>query len=64
MDEKKLEKIAKKIVKIEEQRLKNRNNDSAEEQLEELISNLSIVDLMELDDYIQSKKLLNKKFSI
>lgn len=53
MNEKKLQRLAKKIAKLEKDIRKDKNAETAENEINNLIAGLSTEDLILLDEYIQ-----------
>lgn len=53
--------IAKKIVVLEKQIRRNENKEAAEAEIERLVSSLTLMEMMALEDYIASKGLLDIK---
>jgi len=47
------------ILKLEE-KMQMQSNDEVQEQIQNIISQLSVEDILELDDYIMSKTLFDK----
>lgn len=54
-DEKRLRKIADKIINLEINIRKNRNAEECEEEIQRLSRNLSVEEMMFIDDYISEK---------
>lgn len=54
-DEKRLKKIADKIINLEINIRKNRNAEECEEEIQRLSRNLSVEEMMFIDDYISEK---------
>lgn len=52
--------LAKKIVKLEQRMRQDKTDKSAEQEIEKILSSLSLEDILELDEYIFSKNLLTK----
>lgn len=50
--------IAKEIVALEKQIKRSENKEAAEARIEELVSKLTLVEMMALEDYIASNELL------
>lgn len=50
--------IAKEIVALEKQIKRGENKEAAEARIEELVSKLTLVEMMALEDYIASNELL------
>ena len=49
-----------KIVKLEEKLKLDKNNQSIQNQIQEIMSALSLEEMLELDDYIMSKNVVDK----
>ena len=58
--EKKLEKIAKKIAELENKMATGKDTELCENQIMELSKNLTLEEMLAIDDYIMSKRLLKK----
>lgn len=58
--DKRIEKIAKQIVKIEKEMHLGKSDLSNEEKIENIIQRLSFEDLIKIDNYIISNNLLTK----
>lgn len=58
---KRLAPIARRIVALEKQIKQGVNKDAAETEITELVGKLTLVEMMALEDYIASKKLLDTK---
>lgn len=58
MNDKKLQRLAKKIAFLEKELKRGKNTEATQEEMEELVKGLSIEDLMLLDEYIQENHLI------
>lgn len=58
--EKKLEKIAKKIAELENKMVTGKDTELCENQIMELSKNLTLEEMLAIDDYIMSKRLLKR----
>ena len=58
--EKKLEKIAKKIAELENKMATEKDTELCENQIMELSKNLTLEEMLAIDDYIMSKRLLKR----
>lgn len=58
--EKKLEKIAKKIAELENKIATEKDTELCENQIMELSKNLTLEEMLAIDDYIMSKRLLKR----
>ena len=58
--EKKLEKIAKKIAESENKMATGKDTELCENQIMELSKNLTLEEMLAIDDYIMSKRLLKR----
>ena len=58
MNDKKLQRLAKKIAFLEKELKRGKNTEAIQEEMEELVKGLSIEDLMLLDEYIQENHLI------
>lgn len=58
MNEKKLQRLAKKIANLEKDIRKGKNAETAENEINNLIADLSTDDLILLDEYIQKNNLI------
>lgn len=58
MNEKKLQRLAKKIAALEKDIRKGKNTDDAEIEMNNLIADLSTDELIMLDEYIQENNLI------
>lgn len=58
MNEKKLQRLAKKIANLEKDIRKGKNTEAAEIEMNNLIADLSTEDLILLDEYIQENNLI------
>lgn len=58
--EKKLEKIAKKIAELENKMATGKDTELCENQIMELSKNLTLEEMLAIDDYIMSKRLLKR----
>lgn len=58
--EKKLEKIAKKIAELENKMATGKDTELCENQIMELSKNLILEEMLAIDDYIMSKRLLKR----
>ena len=56
--EKKLEKIAKKIAELENKMATGKDTELCENQIMELSKNLTLEEMLAIDDYIMSKRLI------
>ena len=52
--------LMRKIVKLEEKLKLDKNNQSIQNQIQEIMSALSLEEILELDDYIMSKNVVDK----
>ena len=52
--------LMRKIVKLEEKLKLDKNNQSIQDQIQEIMSALSLEEMLELDDYIMSKNVVDK----
>ena len=52
--------LMRKIVKLEEKLKLDKNNQSIQNQIQEIMSALSLEEMLELDDYIMSKNVVDK----
>lgn len=58
--EKKLEKIAKKIAELENKIATGKDTELCENQIMELSKNLTLEEMLAIDDYIMSKRLIKR----
>lgn len=58
--EKKLEKIAKKIAELENKMATGKDTELCENQIMELSKNLTLEEMLAIDDFIMSKKLVKR----
>jgi len=58
--EKKLEKIAKKIAELENKMATGKDTELCENQIMELSKNLTLEEMLAIDDYIMSKRLVKR----
>lgn len=58
--EKKLEKIAKKIAELENKMATEKDPELCENQIMELSKDLTLEEMLEIDDFIMSKKLVKR----
>lgn len=58
--EKKLEKIAKKIAELENKMATGKDTELCENQIMELSKNLTLEEMLAIDDYIMSKRLAKR----
>lgn len=58
--EKKLEKIAKKIAELENKMATGKDTELCENQIMELSKNLILEEMLAIDDYIMSKRLVKR----
>lgn len=58
MNEKRLQRLAKKIANLEKDIRKGKNTETAEIEMNNLIADLSTEDLILLDEYIQENNLI------
>lgn len=58
--EKKLEKIAKKIAELENKMATGKDTELCENQIMELSKNLTLEEMLVIDDYIMSKRLVKR----
>lgn len=58
--EKKLEKIAKKIAELENKMATGKDTELCENQIMELSKNLTLEEMLAIDDYIMSKRLIKR----
>lgn len=58
MNEKRLQRLAKKIANLEKDIRKGKNTEAAEIEMNNLIADLSTEDLILLDEYIQENNLI------
>lgn len=52
--------LMRRIVKLEEKLKLDKNNQSVQNQIQEIMSALSLEEMLELDDYIMSKNMVDK----
>lgn len=59
-DMKKIKQLAEKIVKIEHQAAQGKTGQEIMSEIQNIISTLSLEEMLEIDEYITTKKLLTK----
>lgn len=52
--------LMRRIIKLEEKLKLDKNNQSIQDQIQEIMSALSLEEMLELDDYIMSKNVVDK----
>lgn len=52
--------LMRRIVKLEEKLKLDKSNQSIQDQIQEIMSALSLEEMLELDDYIMSKNVVDK----